>query len=273
MRKKEIINIVYDEKCIKQELSFKVIYRKKSNFQEIIIGENECFGKTLLLDKEIQLSSYDEFVFHEMFAYSALSFFPNSKNFLILGGGDGFLSYYLLKHFKNKEIKIDVVEIDKEVPRITRKYFKKSKKAFEDKSKRVNLIIGDALKFNPSNKYDVVFVDLVDYTTNPKLYTKTAIKKFKSFGKAIVFHSDFEKTKNLIKKLKSLFTNIKAFSAYVPSFFSLWDFIICSDKKLDERKAKKAKVNGKYFDPKELWDSKYEVRISKESPYSIYKKR
>ena len=85
----------------------------------------------------------------------------NPKEVLIVGGGDGAVAEEVLKYnFINK---IDLVDIDEEVIKVSKRYFKKINKSSLI-NKRVNLYYEDALNFitNSKKKYDLIIADRPD---------------------------------------------------------------------------------------------------------------
>ncbi len=248
MTEEERRKFIYDEKCMVHALNARVIYKTRSRFQEIIIAENDCYGKMLVLDSTIQFSQKDEVIFHEMLSYPVLSL-GKIKKALVLGGGDGYIAEILSK----RKIKTTVVELDEDVVNICKRFFKKSKEAFS--SSYVELVIVDALKYKSDESFDVVFVDLIDYYDNPSLYSVSSLKKFKRFNsRYFVFHSDYLVFPKVISKIEKVFKYYIVFSAYIPSYASLWTFIIASDKPIDRKKIFSTRLKGQYFDKTRLWE-------------------
>ena len=61
----------------------KEVYSGKSKFQKIEIFDTKEFGRILVLDGRIQLSTNHEFIYHEMLVHSAMFYQPNPKRILI----------------------------------------------------------------------------------------------------------------------------------------------------------------------------------------------
>ncbi len=148
-----------------------MIYEKKTDHQDLKIFDNPDFGRVLFLDGILQLTAYDEFMYHEMLSHVPLFAHGNAKRVLIIGGGDGGLLREVLKHPEVE--KATMVEIDASVVDMSKEYLPMlSQGAFDDP--RVDLVIMDAFDFlqNCVEKYDVIIAD----TTDPigpaeKLYT------------------------------------------------------------------------------------------------------
>ncbi|GBM20111.1 Spermidine synthase, partial [Araneus ventricosus] len=57
----------------------KVLYREKSEYQDILIFESDRWGRVLVLDDAVQLAEFDEFVWQETASFVALNSHPNPK--------------------------------------------------------------------------------------------------------------------------------------------------------------------------------------------------
>lgn len=138
----------------------KEIYSGKSEFQKIEVFETKDFGRILVLDGEVQLSSKDEFVYHEMLVQPAFLYHQNPKKILIIGGGDGGALREVLKH---KVESVFLVDIDEKVIAVSRKYLPSVPRgAFNDK--RVKVFNEDGAKFigKYNNFFDIIIEDLTD---------------------------------------------------------------------------------------------------------------
>lgn len=95
------------------------VLKEQSRYQTIEIFDNPSFGKVLLIDGDIQLSSTDERIYHEYLVHPALLAHRQPQKVLLLGGGDGGALREIVKHDDLKSIVM--VEIDEEVVRQCRK--------------------------------------------------------------------------------------------------------------------------------------------------------
>lgn len=133
----------------------------QSQFQHIEIFETVNLGKLLMLDGIVQLTSYDEFAYHEMMAH--MPFYACSRlpeRALVIGGGDGGVLRELGKHPELKEIHI--CEIDGEVIEAAKKFLPETACGYDDP--RVKLHIGDGAQFVRERPgfYDIIIVDSTD---------------------------------------------------------------------------------------------------------------
>jgi len=239
------------------------IYSGKSKYQKIEIFETKEFGRILALDGLVQLSTKDEFVYHEMLVQPAFFYHRNPEIILILGGGDGGVLREVVKH-SIKEIYL--VDIDEKVIEVSKKYLPSvSKGAFKDR--RLKIFNEDALEFlkRYNNFFDVIIEDLTDpagiseWCWNVKFY-RTILKALKKNGIA-GFQSGFLKepfAKKARKDLAKVFSFFKIHKAFVGCFpFDEHTFSFGS-KKIDfnkvsfkeiKNKYKKLKLKTKYYSP------------------------
>ncbi|MGE5504965.1 MAG: polyamine aminopropyltransferase [Actinomycetota bacterium] len=139
----------------------KELYRSEGGLQEIVLFETPHFGRVLALDGVIQVTTGDEFVYHEMLAHLPIYAHGNVKTACVVGGGDGGMLREILKH-KGVEQAV-LVEIDAGVVEFCRKYMPSvSDGAFEDP--RTEVIIADGIEFmaNTDRKFDLIVVDSTD---------------------------------------------------------------------------------------------------------------
>ena len=136
----------------------KVLHEVKTAHQHLVIFENATWGTVLILDGIFQLTTLDEFIYHEMMAHVPLMAMERPKNVLIIGGGDGGILREVLKHPSVK--RATLVEIDQAVIDTSVKFFPKvGATAFKDP--RTNVVITDGLEFVAKcpDRFDAVIVD------------------------------------------------------------------------------------------------------------------
>src|SRR3954465_13890918 len=91
----------------------KVLYEQHTEHQELILFENRHFGKMLMLDGATQVTTRDEFIYHEMMTHVPLFAHGSARDVLIVGGGDCGIAEEVLKH-RSVE-RLTQVEIDESV--------------------------------------------------------------------------------------------------------------------------------------------------------------
>ena len=248
----------------------KEIYSGKSKFQKIEIFQNREFGKVLVLDNFVQLSTKDEFVYHEMLTHPAMISHQNPKKILIIGGGDGGALREVLK-YPVKEVFL--VDIDKKVIEVSKKYLLSvSRGAFLDK--RLKIFIEDALKFikKYKNFFDIIIEDLTDPSIVAKFcwsikFYKDIFKSLKSDGIA-GFQSGYLKesfAKKARKDLTKVFPHFEVRKAFVGCFPLDEHTFFLGSKKIHfgkisffkiEKKFKKLKIKTKYYSPRTHFSSR-----------------
>jgi len=141
----------------------KKICSTSTPYQSIDIFSNKVFGKILALDGIVQLTEFDEYIYHEAMAHSPLFLSEkHNKKVCIVGGGDGGVLREVVRHDSVSEITL--LEVDKEVIKLCTKHLPDiSNGAYNDK--RVNIIYADAVEYLKKvniDTYDVVIVDSTD---------------------------------------------------------------------------------------------------------------
>ena len=138
----------------------KAIYSGKSDFQRIDVFDTEEFGRVLTLDGLMMVNEKDEFIYHDMIVHVPLATNPNIRKVLVIGGGDGGTVRELTRYPQIE--KIDMVEIDEMVVKISIEYLKYTSNKLNDK--RVNLFYEDGIEFvkGLKDEYDLIIVDSTD---------------------------------------------------------------------------------------------------------------
>ena len=149
----------------------KQLYSIQSPFQRIDVMESKEFGRFFTLDGKMMVTEKDEFIYHDMIIHVPMATNPNIKNVLVIGAGDGG-SVRELTRYESIE-HIDMVEIDKMVVDVCRKYLPQTACKLDDP--RVTLYFEDGLRFvrNKENEYDLIIVDSTDpFGPGEGLFTK-----------------------------------------------------------------------------------------------------
>ncbi|MBO0740076.1 MAG: polyamine aminopropyltransferase [Hyphomicrobiaceae bacterium] len=136
----------------------KVLHEIKTQHQHLVIFENETWGTVLMLDGVCQLTTSDEFVYHEMMAHVPLMALAAPGRVLVIGGGDGGVLREVLKH--PSVAKATLCEIDRAVIDLSLQHYPQiAAGAFEDP--RADVAIADGLKYvaDTREKFDAIIVD------------------------------------------------------------------------------------------------------------------
>lgn len=138
-----------------------ILYQERTEHQEMVLFDNPVFGKVLMLDSITQVTTGDEFIYHEMMAHVPILAHGKAEEVLIVGGGDCGMAEEALKH---KGIaRLTQVEIDESVVEFSREHFPEfNAPVFEDE--RFDLVIADGARFvqETDRRFDVVMIDSTD---------------------------------------------------------------------------------------------------------------
>lgn len=146
------------------EFSFRVektLFEQKSDSWHIALIENNEFGKVLMLDGATQVTTRDEFIYHEMMSHVPIFAHGNARQVLIIGGGDCGMAEEVLKH-KVVE-RLTQVEIDQAVVDFSKEHFSEfNASVFEDD--RFDLVIDDGAAFvaKTDRRFDIILIDSTD---------------------------------------------------------------------------------------------------------------
>ena len=252
-------------KEVQAALSFrtkKVLHQEKSKYQQIDIIDTYGFGKVMLIDGKVMLTEKDEFVYHEMIAHVPINVHPNPQKVLVVGAGDGGTLREILKHNEVKEL--DLVEIDKAVSELSKRFFPELAIGFDDD--RVSCHWEDGVEYikNCEKTYDIIIIDSTDpFGPGEGLFTtefyQNAFNLLSNNG-ILVNQSEspqWEKkyVKGIYKKLHSIFPILTMYQAYIPTYPSgHWLFSFAS-KTLDPIEDQKPnrwlekKIDTQYYNP------------------------
>ncbi len=145
-------------------LSLKVtakLHEEQTPFQKIQVYQTERWGRLLVIDGCVMLTSRDNFTYHEMMAHPALFTHPQPREVLIIGGGDCGMLREVLKHPGVRHCV--QVDIDEGVTRAAREFFPELCSANDDP--RAELRFEDGIQYIKDlqdGQLDVVIVDSTD---------------------------------------------------------------------------------------------------------------
>ncbi|MGH9125618.1 MAG: adenosylmethionine decarboxylase [Acidimicrobiales bacterium] len=135
----------------------RMIERRRSEFQDIVVFESPGLGRVLAIDNIVQVADVDAYVYHELLVHPAMCNHPNPRNVAIVGGGDGYAVAEVLKHDVEQ---VTVLDLDEAVVDLSRLAFPAAA-AFDDP--RVTLRFGDAYETLPGlGPVDVILCDMTD---------------------------------------------------------------------------------------------------------------
>src|SRR5262249_4048556 len=91
----------------------RILFDSATEHHRLIISETADFGRVMMLDSIVQLTTKDEFVYHEMMSHVPLFAHGKARNALIVGGGDGGVLRECLRHPELEQVTL--CEIDRGV--------------------------------------------------------------------------------------------------------------------------------------------------------------
>ena len=261
-------------------LNGKVLIRKNSKYQEIIVIENDYYGKALMLDGCWMTSLKDEKYYHECLVHPALSSIEKKSNVLIIGGGDGGTARECLKY--SKIAKIDLVEIDEEVIKVSKNFLQEiGGEAWNDH--RLKIHIDDGVKWvekTIDNFYDVIFIDCSDPSEfSNLLFSDSFYKECKRIltrkGILATQSESPESFKNIhisiLKSLKNIFRVSETMYSFVPIYPSgIWSWTFSSKEELDLSKLN-CKDALRIEKECEIWNLNFQNAAFKMMPNKIVK--
>ena len=139
----------------------KVLYELQTEHQHLVLFEHKHFGKMLMLDGATQVTTRDEFIYHEMISHPALFTHTDPRQVVIVGGGDCGTLREVLKHASVRHA--CQVDIDERVTRLAEQYFPELCDSNDDK--RATLMFDDGIRYMADAKpgsVDIVIVDSTD---------------------------------------------------------------------------------------------------------------
>lgn len=234
----------------------KVLYKKKSAFQEIMVIENPFFGKMLILDGVVQITQKDEFFYHEMLVHVLMHSHPNPQNIIVIGGGDGGAVREVLKHDSVR--KVYFIEIDEEVINVSKKFFPEVACGVDDEKVEIKCMDGAEFIKERANDIDVIIVDSTDIIGFAKsLFTVEFFKSVKNalteegmfvtLSESLHFHKDM--VIEVQEALKLIFPIVDIYTAPLATYAGNWWTFSAASKKHNIRDLRREyKIQTRYFD-------------------------
>ena len=146
----------------------RVLLRKTTDLQELLIFENAILGRVLVLDGVIQTTEADEFIYHEMLSHVPILAHGCAQRVLVLGGGDGGMIEEVLKH--DSVEKVVMVEVDRSVVNLCQEYLPTlSQGAFDDP--RLELVLADGSQYPVGDLNKWLEMISFDEETKPRQMT------------------------------------------------------------------------------------------------------
>ena len=238
------------------------IASRKSDVQQIDILDTQAYGRVLVLDGGLMITEKDEFIYHEMITHVPMAVHPRVKNVLVIGGGDGGTVRELVKYRSIESI--DLVEVDKHVVLLAKKYLPFTSSKLRDR--RVKVWFEEGLRYVRGKKaeYDLIIVDSSDpYGPAEGFFTRefygTCYKALRDDGILInqhesPFYSAHQKSvRDAHRHIAVEFPLATVYQCHIPSYPSgHWLFGFASKKyhpigDLDEERWNRLRIRTRYY--------------------------
>jgi spermidine synthase len=160
--KRRIAETLFDELGFRMTYAVeRVLYEMQTEHQHLVLFQHEFFGKMLMLDGATQVTTRDEFIYHEMMTHVPIFAHGKAKEVLVVGGGDCGIAEEVLKH--KSVARLTQVEIDASVVEFSKQHFPEFTKSVLA-SKRFDLVIDDGMDYvaKTERRFDVIIVDSTD---------------------------------------------------------------------------------------------------------------
>jgi spermidine synthase len=204
----------------------RVLYETHTEHQHLILFEHTFFGKMLMLDGATQVTTRDEFIYHEMMTHVPILAHGRAQDVLIIGGGDCGIAEEVLKH--NRVEHLVQVEIDASVVEFSKEHFPEFTKPVLG-STRFELMIDDGMKYvaRTDRRFDVIIVDSTDPQGPGKvLFSQrfyAACKRCLKPGGVLVTQNGVPllqsgELRSSVKKFRKLFSDASCYIAAIPTY-------------------------------------------------------
>lgn len=219
----------------------RVIASGRTRYQDYFLFETKGFGKVLVLDKDVQSTEKDEYIYHETLVHPAMLAHAEPKTVLIVGGGEGATLREVLKHPTVE--KAVMVDIDGELVEVAKAHMPEwHQGAFEDP--RTVLLIEDARAYleRTEERYDVILIDLTDPVgeENPArlLYTVEFYDLVRRHlnpggvmgmqaGMIMLTHHRVHPVVH--RTVREVFRHVRSYKNHIPGFYLNFGFLLASD--------------------------------------------
>lgn len=204
----------------------RVLYETQTEHQHLILFENKHFGKMLMLDGATQVTTKDEFIYHEMMTHVPIFAHGRAREVLIVGGGDCGIAEEALKH-KTVQ-RLTQVEIDASVVEFSKEHFPEFTRPVLG-NKRFELVIADGMKYvaQTERRFDVIIVDSTDpQGPGAVLFTKefyAACKRCMNPGGVMVTQNGVpflqpDELVSSVRHFRKLFADAGCYVASIPTY-------------------------------------------------------
>lgn len=219
-----------------------IIYTEQTPFQRIVVTRYKD-DLRLFLDSELQLSSRDEYRYHESLVHPGLALARVREHVLVIGGGDGMALREVWKYADVQ--RATLVDLDPAMTRLGQTYpplVSLNVGALSDP--RLDIVTADGYRFlsESSDLYQAIIIDLPDprSETLARLYSRefyALVKRHLARGGVVVTQASSpyfarEAFWCIAHTIESAGLVAVPYHVYIPSFGD-WGFVLASDLSLD----------------------------------------
>jgi spermidine synthase len=225
--KRWIAETLFDELGFRMSYAVeRVLYEMQTEHQHLVLFQHKFFGKMLMLDGATQVTTRDEFIYHEMMTHVPIFAHGKAREVLVVGGGDCGIAEEVLKH--KSVARLTQVEIDASVVEFSKEHFPEFTKPVLT-SKRFDLVIDDGMDYvaRTERRFDVIIVDSTDPQGPGKvLFTRkfyAACKRCLTAGGVLVTQNGvpFVQPAELVasvRHFRGLFADAGCYIAAIPTY-------------------------------------------------------
>jgi spermidine synthase len=225
--KRWIAETLFDELGFRMTYAVeRVLYEMETEHQHLVLFEHKFFGKMLMLDGATQVTTRDEFIYHEMMTHVPIFAHGKAREVLVVGGGDCGIAEEVLKH--TAVARLTQVEIDASVVEFSREHFAEFTKPVLG-NKRFDLVIDDGMDYvrRTDRRFDVIIVDSTDPQGPGKvLFTRkfyAACKRCLTAGGVLVTQNGVPLLQpaelvSSVRHFRSLFADAGCYVAAIPTY-------------------------------------------------------
>jgi spermidine synthase len=143
----------------------KVIFSAQTKYQKLVITQSHS-DFWLFINGNQQFSTVDEIMYHEPLVHPLMKLYPDPKDILILGGGDGCAAREILKYPEVQNITL--VDLDPEMTKLAMEHpvlSEINQRSMEHE--KVTIINEDGYTYleKQDNYFDIIIIDLPDPKT------------------------------------------------------------------------------------------------------------
>lgn len=218
-----------------------VLFDGRTAYHDVTVLDTEEWGKTLLVDGELQSTETDELLFHEALVHPAMIAHPDPRKVLILGSGEGAVLREVLSY--RSIAKVVMADIDEDYVDICAEHMPEwSEGCFEDENLDLEFDDVNAFLSSTSLKFDVIFADAIDYgeddNAEEKLHTSAYYRKLKErlapggilVAHGLTFdHHDPQDHSETLATLNAVFPIVSTYVSQIPSSRDDFAFVTASD--------------------------------------------